>query len=97
MRTIKTHEDFYNYIDDLTEYNRSLGNPPRTLLEPFISHDICPIDYIDNDTIELVNMVDLIGKINPDMYLDTSAVLINAIITVNSERAKIAKIEADNG
>ena len=93
-RRIANKDDMHAYLDEAFQYNVKYGNPPQALFEYFIAAEIYPIPFIDEETIEVVNMIDLTGRIDPDKYWDMPAVFIDAKNIVDGERGRLASLRA---
>ena len=68
-----------------------------TVMEYFKSGEVCPIPFIDDETIEVVNMIDMTSRISPDKYWDMPAVLLDVMKIVNGERGRLAKLRMPKG
>lgn len=91
-RKITSRDDMNAYIDEVLQYNIKFKNPPPAQFEYFVSGEICPIPFIDDETVEVVNMIDLTGRIDPDKYWDLPAVFIEVKKIVDGERRRLANL-----
>lgn len=92
---IENNDSFYEY------FNRAItDNPGMLLLEACLlgqGSNVCPIPFFDEMTIELMNMVNLCSKINPTDYFNQPALYIQAIKIIDTERARLNNLRAQDG
>ncbi len=94
-RWVSGFDDICRYIDDVKKELPQINEIEAVLLGQ--GHGICPIPLFNELTIELLNMIDICGKINPTNYYDQPALYIQALSIVNAERGRLMKLRTKSG